>query len=298
MPILTFFTLLANKLSSAAGLLKVLFKDAKGQAKEASPEYVTKYGKMVAAGDISIRNINPIIVFNMEYPKDEKEEILKQISDEISGHSGVAVSFDKGILVASGTALEEVQKGQIKSFRKAGWSKDKIASIKIAFKIINLEDGEMYEETKQLMNSAFSGRQGNLNRKFYNLARAGYLDRFALDLMFSSSLQSDDAISQIIDYFPEALFLDQDFQPTDMISSLEQRKKERIVKISIYARGRQRINMMNTGYTHYLNKNVNSKDNSVGKPLELYMIDSKTSYKIGDSQAERLDVVLREFVLK
>ena len=45
-----------------------------------------------------------------------------------------------------------------------------------------------------------------MNKKFYNLARSGYLEGFAMQLLVSSELHSDEAITNILDYFSEALF--------------------------------------------------------------------------------------------
>ena len=56
---LTFATFLSNLkkiISNVPTWLKVFFNDPKGGIKQASPEIISKYGKMIANGGITINN--------------------------------------------------------------------------------------------------------------------------------------------------------------------------------------------------------------------------------------------------
>jgi len=146
------------------------------------------------------------------------------------------------------------------------------------------------------MESAFNGTKQQQNRKFYNLARSGYLEGFAFDIMMSASLRSDKAITKILEYFPEALFLDNDFTINDMILELETRSKQNIRRVSVFARGLKRIELMELGYNNYLEWEIQKNGNS-GNTLRIYAVESKTNYKIGDSESKRIDLLLKDMVL-
>lgn len=257
---------------------------------------------MIANGDITINN-NLNIYLNVDktseaYSEESKTELLKSISELISGHVGPALDFDNSVEIVTSTSLTEIQKNQIKEFKKAGWSKDKIHSIKTAFKIVDLEDAFHVVEAASLMVSAFNGTKRTLNRKFYNLARGGYLDSFALDLLFSGKMHSDEGITRILDYFPEAIFLDQDFYRENLVDDLNKREKEAVKRITVYARGHARIQEMELGYNLYLERKIKSGDKEKGNRRDLYILESKENYQLGKTDCERLVLVFRELVLR
>ena len=294
-----FLYFLSNKLKSGVGWLKAYFKDKDGITGEASPGSISRIGEIHSEGDVNIYNntINLVVDKNSpDFSKSEFNEMFQKISLDISGHSGIAIDTDNGITVARQTSLDQRQMRQIKIFKEAGWEKDKLRSIRIAYKIINLEDSGSFEKANQLMESAFNGTKRQQNRKFYNLARSGYLEGFAFDMMMSASLRSDQAITKILEDFPEALFLDHDFSTNDMILELETRSSKDTKRVSVFARGLKRIELMELGYNNYLGweiqKNYNSKDS-----IRLYTIESKTQYKIGGSESERIDLLLRDIII-
>jgi hypothetical protein len=296
----TFVAFLASKMGAASDWLKVFFKDPRGNLKEATSQNLIKYGKMKAEGNISVTNFNLNVVVDPKsrsYSKDQLKEILSEVSKQISGHSGLAIELDKAVEEVSKFEITDIQRNQVKMFVKAGWSKDKINSIKTAFRIINLEDGNKFVEANQLMESAFNGRKHHLNRKLYNLARAGYLESFSLDLLFSPTMRSDKAISDILEYFPAAIFLDVDFLAEDMVEELIKRGLEKVPRVSIFARSKMRIKVMEEGYTQYLKKETEDMGENPSKPRYIFMLDSKIPYKIGESDSERMDLYLKEFTL-
>jgi hypothetical protein len=250
-------------------------------------------------GNVNNLNINLIVDKTSEaYSEESKTELLKSISELISGHAGPALDFDNSVEIVTSTSLTEIQKNQIKEFKKAGWTKDKIHSIKTAFKIVNLEDRGHVVEASNLMASAFNGSKQALNRKFYNLARAGYLDSFALDLLYSGNLHSDEGITKILDYFSEAIFLDQDFYRENLVDDLNKRENENVKRITVYARGHARIQEMELGYNLYLGSKIKSGDKEKGNRRDLYILESKESYQLGKTDCERLVLVFRELVLR
>ncbi len=237
-----------------------------------------------------------------EYSKDQLMEILAKVVEQISSHSGLALGLEESIVEGvenrSSSPLTEIQKNHIKKFTEAGWKMDKISSIKMAYRIINAEDGDKFIEAKQIMDSAFSGRKKVINRKMYNLARSGYLERFAIDLLFSSQYRNDEAISQVLSYFPEAIFLDQDFLKYDLNEELLRREKEGVNRVSVYARGRSRIEVMEYGYNQYLKSKVETETNNKSNGKLLYMIERKMPYRLGESDAETLDLRLTKVTLE
>lgn len=304
MTLLAFFSFLASKVAGAQKWLKAYFSDENGQSQDASPENLIKFGKMKNSGEMNITNINLNLVVDPtspEYSKQQLDELLREVSKHINDHSGLALGLDENIVegIQNGrtSALTETQKNQIKLFTKAGWKKDKISSIITAYRIINAEEAEKYMEAKEIMDSAFSGRKKVLNRKIYNLARSGYLDRFAFDLLFSAQKMGETAIAQILNYFPEAIFLDQDFLVDDLNTELLKREREEVKNVSVYARGKKRMETMEKGYGQYLNLKTGFGTSSPINKTFLYMIERKMLYKIGNNEAETLDLTLNEFYI-
>lgn len=75
--------------------------------------------------------------------------------------------------IATNQKLTSTQRHKIDLFKKAGWKPDKVASIIIAFKIINLEDSVQYEEAENLMTSAFDGRKKNNEQEVLQSGKIG-----------------------------------------------------------------------------------------------------------------------------
>lgn len=298
-----FFYSLADKLNSNKEGPKVFFKSPSGQVTEAPPKALIKIGKDAETGDVNVdfKNINLSLSFgdpNDDANKQSAKEILGEIGNAISNHSGIALGLDEGITISQSTPLNDVQREQIKIFKEAGWDKRKIKSIRLAYKIINLEDTGAFDKSQELMKSAFNGKMKYLNRKFYNLARAGYLEGFALDLKMSGQLRSDEAVSKILDYFSKAIFLDDGFEAALLVPELEKREKENVSFVSVFARGAKRISLMNEGYTYYLRRKIEAPDGKTGKARKMYITETKSTYKIGPSDGERMDLILRDVVIR
>jgi hypothetical protein len=223
---------------------------------------------------------------------------LKEISNHVKNHSGIALgledNFTSGAANFSKIKLNDTQENQIKKFKEAGWKMDKISSIKTAFRIINAEDSGKASEAKQIMDSAFTGRKRIMNRKMYNLARAGYMDRFALDLFFSTRYNGDESISNILENFPEAIFLDQDFMVYDLESEFIEREKDGIPQVSVYARGKRRVEVIEKGYMGYLNNKKEAIEGKHDTKIKVYMITQKMPYKICDNESMTIDLMLSE----
>ncbi|MDA8142595.1 MAG: hypothetical protein M0T81_01275 [Thermoplasmatales archaeon] len=306
--IAAFFSTLATKIVTISDWFKVLFKDEKGGKREASPEVITKYGKMRAEGDINVTNINPTIIINPRapgYSKEELSNIVAEVGRLISDHlMGLEFdeNFDSALKGRSSAELTDEQRNKIKLFQKAGWSRDKIGSLATAFRIANLEDSGKTLESSFLMREAFDGRKEEVNRKLYNLTRAGYIDRFALDLTFQPLSWTDENISKILDYFPDAVFLDQDFIVDDMVKELLKREKDSVTRVTLYARGKGRIEIMEKGYNQYLSLKISTASGDdgkrTGKEITLFMFDRKLVYKIGDTDAEAIDLYRKDLILR
>ena len=300
-----FFAFLAGKIGSASKWLRAYFSDEDGQIRDASPDNTVKYGNIRASGDVNINNVNMNLVVDTtspEYSHDQFMEILAEISKQISSHSGLSLGLDEdfveGAESRSSSPLTEKQKNQLKGFIKVGWNLDKINSIATAYRIINAEDAGKFVQAGKLMDSAFKGRKKVLNRKMYNLARAGYLDRFAVDVLFSPEYGNDESISSVLEYFPDAIFLDQDFLEEDLIVELMRREKEKVQRVSVYARGRRKIEIMENGYDKYLGSKIDTGTRDSTNKRTLFMIEKKMLYKLGDGEAENLELRFKMLDIK
>jgi len=296
-----FFLFFAEKLTSFGDWLKLYItgKDVKKQ--ELSPSNLVNLGNNASSGDINIFNVNFTINFNKsskDYNAKGKNEILEQTGQQISEHSALLI-LDESAYISRRTELSDTQKNQIKKFRNVGWSPDKINSIRVAFKIMNLEDSGSYEDAKNLMKSAFDGRKGSMNRKFYNLARSGYLNQFILDILTGGALNfDDDKISKYLDYFPPAIFVDEDFVSIDLSNDLAKREKDSIKQVALYSRGKKRIEIMEKAYGEYLGQKISQVENKKDKRIKLYILIHKNSYMIGQTDAESLALLLEDMKLK
>jgi len=295
-----FFLFFAEKLTSFGDWLKLYItgKDLKKQ--ELSPNNLVKLGNNASSGDINIFNYNYTINIDKsskDYNAKEKNEILEQTGKQISEHSALLI-LDESAYISRRTKLSDTQKNQIKKFRNVGWSPDKINSIRVAFKIMNLEDSGSHEDAKKLMESAFNGRKRVMNRKFYNLARAGYLNQFILDILTGGALNSDDKISKYLDYFPPAIFIDEDFVSIDLSNELAKREKDSVKQVTLYSRGKKRIEIMEKAYGGYLRQKISQAENKKDKRIKLYILMHKNSYRIGQTDAESFDLSLENMELK
>lgn len=293
-PVSAFFLFLAKKLGAALGWFKVLFKSDSGEIRVASHDALIKLSKNASAGNININNFNLVLGFDKQapgYSTERKDEILKETEKLISSHSAI-LSIDKGVQVSKTTKITETQKNQLQLFRKMRWSPDKINSLSLAFKIVNQEDLGSYDKAKELMESAFNGRKRDMNRKFYNLTRAGYINGFAMDIIFGGGFRDDESISNILTYFPPAIFIDETFTMAELNDELIKRERSNVSHVNIYARGIRRIEIMEEGYGEYLKEKVSQSKKTENKRVNLYMIKSKNVYKIAQTDSESIELEL------
>jgi len=241
---------------------------------------------------INNRNIGNLTININKGAQDFKQEdldtVLASAADDIKNKRGIGLAFDPSLSIATGQSLTTMQRNQIKLFKQANWGADKIASIRIAFKIINLEDTAKYEEASKLMESAFNGRKRVMNKKLYNLARAGYLEGFAFQLMFSNELHSDGAINKKLEYFPEAIFIDDGMDVPKFIQELQRREREGVNRVAVYARGDNHIKNFDYFYDQYTTSTL--KKGAEG--VRFYILTSRENYKIGANDAVRIQLEL------
>lgn len=298
----SFFLLLFKKWPSFKDWLKLYITGENGKTQELSPDNLVKLGDNAKSGDINITN-NYYFVFDANkssknYDNNVKNEMIEQIEKLVDEYSAVYF-FDINLFIPRNVKLSDTQRNQINKFKSVGWSPDKINSIKVAFKIMNLEDSGSYEDAKNLMKSAFEGRKRVMNRKFYNLARAGYLNQFILDILTGGALNfDDDKISKYLDYFPPAIFIDEDFVSIDLSNELAKREKDGVKQVTLYSRGKKRIEIMEKAYGEYLRQKISQVENKKDKRIKLYILIHKNSYMIGQTDAESLALSLEDMKLE
>jgi hypothetical protein len=300
MSVATFLATIAKVASRAGEWLKVFFKTKTGEKREASPNNMVSIAKRASVGEIQINNYYLDIVVDKKSPRYDKElaqEVFDNVGQLVRGHSGIVI-LDDSIPISRAAAITETQQNQLKLFRKVGWSPDKINSVRVAFKIVNLEDHGSYEDAKKLMDSAFNGRKRMLNKKFYNLARAGYLNGFALDIVMGGGPRDDGMINALLEYFPPAIFIDESFGRAEMIAELKRRKLDKVSSVYLYARGRRRIEVMEDAYGLYLKEEISQAEKGKIDRITLYMLNKKTLHKIGPVDAEDMEVVLKDLKIE
>jgi hypothetical protein len=296
MSVTTFLATVAKVVGKAGEWLKVYFQAKTGEKREASPNSIIKIAKKASTGEIKISYYYFNLVADKSSPRYNEESVQKVLdsaSQLVKEHAGI-VMLDDSIPISRVATVTDTQQNQLKLFRKVGWSPDKINSIRVAFKIVNLEDHGSYEEAKKLMESAFNGRKRVLNKKFYNLARAGYLNGFALDIVMGGGPRDDDKINALLEYFPPAIFIDESFGPTEMIDELKRRKSNEVLSVNLYARGQRRIEVMEDAYGQYLKEEISQAEKGKIKRITIYMLNKKTLHKIGPVDAEDIEVTLKD----
>ncbi len=163
----------------------------------------------------------------------------------------------------------------------------------IAFKIINLEDNGKYDNAKTLMQEALNGKFGQTIRKLYNLARAGYIDGFVMDAYFSPTSYGLKWISETLNYFPNAIFVDDNGTAPGIIEEPYARQTKDIKKVSLFARGKK-IETLMAGYSGYIDKRVGNGESNEKPPFQIYIISENEDYAIGWSRAKRLVLKLEK----
>ena len=291
MTLVSIVTWLKKYITKAYSWLKIYLTDpSNGSTVEITGSNVTQINDAGGLNNVVINNqtINIFVDKNDKtFNGQHLNEFLRDLSSGIDNHEGYGISFDPVVSVIRFTALLEHQKEAIKMFKRSGWPEDVLNALAIAFKIMNLEDNGKYDNAKTLMEAAFNGKYGHNIRKLYNLARAGYIDGFVMDAFFSPASYGSKWISETLNYFPDAVFVDENSSMSEIVEELNARQVKDIKKVSLFARGKK-VETLMAGYSGYIDKNVRSHENKERLPFNIYIISENEDYKIGWSIAKRL----------
>ncbi len=250
-------------------------------------------------GNANIQNMNNYTIeFNINkddpnYDGKKSREIIDELTKGVSDHDGYGLTFGYAVQMIKTTPLTQHQISSIKIFRKCDWPEDILTSLKIAYKIYNLEETGNYEQAKNLMTEAFNGRTKYQIRKLYNLARAGYMESFALSASMSPMSYGKGWIGKIMSYFPEAIFIDLEATKSDILAEFEIRERKNVQQVTLFARG-TKIQTLKEGYWEYLfNKKIRS-EKSPNVPFKIYTATDNKDYKIAWSSAKHVITVLKQ----
>jgi hypothetical protein len=289
---IAFLTLLKKYISKAFKWLKISFIDSDtGESIEIKKNITIKNSNNVKIKNFSL-NIN-IDKTDNTYRKEDFEEIVRNLATGIENHEGYGVSFDSSVSVIRSTSLLETQIRQIKLLKGAEWPEEILNALAVAFKIINLEDKGKYDDAKTLMEKSFNSKFGSNIRKFYNLARAGYINGLVLNVMGSPANHGPGWILKILDYFPDAIFVDESSHVQEIVEEILKRQAENLKKVSLYARGRK-IEILVQAYSAYIDRNLKNHQSEKKLPFKTYIIDEDADYTIGWSKAKRLVLKLED----
>jgi len=252
--------------------------------------------QIVGSKDIVINNNTTLNIYinknDDNYSRESQNDCVGEVGLGIERHEGYGITFDQGVSVIRNTTLSKQQNEIIKMFKKLGWSEDILKALAIAYKIMILEDQGKHDKAKGLMEEAFRSKQGSNIRKMYNLARSGYIDGFVMGALFSPASYGPKWVLDTLNYFPEAIFVDENSSKIEIVEELRKRHLKAIPKVSLFARGKKIETLMN-GYSMYLDKSFNSSEDRKGSPFQIYLIEEKEDYKIGWSEAKRLVLKLQ-----
>ncbi|MCW6168954.1 MAG: hypothetical protein LVQ96_04045 [Thermoplasmatales archaeon] len=290
---IAFLALLKKYVSKAFKWLKISFIDPdSGNVIEINKNGMIKNSNNVVINNNIYMNIN-VDKTDKTYDKKDFKEFTRNLASGIENNEGYGVSFDSSVSVIHSTALSETQIRQIKILKRAEWPEEIFNALAIALKIINLEDKGKYDDAKTLMEKAFKSKLGSNIKKFYNLTRAGYLNGFVMDVMFSPANHGPKWISKILDYFPDAIFVDENSHVQDIAEEILKRQAENLKEISLYARGRK-IEILTHAYSAYIDRNLQDHQSEKRSPFKMYVIVEDEDYTIGWSKAKRLVLKLED----
>jgi hypothetical protein len=251
---------------------------------------------------VNIENmLGGVIQINVGYDRSDpafteegQGKVDKFFGERANGGEKIGILFVDELKETVTRNLNDEQKNILKFFGKPpnDWSKSKLGSLKLAFKIVNMEDdartGEDWERTQRVMAKAFGGRMKVMNRKMYNLARAGYIQGFAFRSLFSPREYDESNINKILGFFPEAIFINQEMISNDIDIELGKRSRLGIKTVAIYARGAEVAVLEG-----WKKENWGHIQQEVKKGVfKLYIPSNEQKYTIGFHPAVRLDVML------
>lgn len=257
---------------------------------------IVKFGKAIESDP----NINQTVIninFNVQDPTYDchfVNEILGKIGKEIDKHGPYGLTFSDEPYLSRSSRLDEVQISKLKHFKSLNWPKIVLDRLALSYRIMNLEDEGDVDGTTKLRNRAFNSRYGSEVRKLYNLARAGYMDEFFINSLISPIEYKDNRIMSMLKDFPRAIFVDVESVNMDIYAELSEREKRNIPEVTMYARG-PKIAIMDDGYYYYIANKIQYHDKQ--STVKFYNIEREVKYKIGESNAKRTVLFLKEGIL-
>ncbi|MCW1309995.1 MAG: hypothetical protein QXP04_04865 [Candidatus Nanoarchaeia archaeon] len=253
--------------------LKIYLSDKiKKRSVEINLNNVGKIGTI--QGDYNVSNYYITINVDKNDPTYDPSILKNQfkiLKDAVAKEKNSYLSLDESFEVARSVDLTQKQKIIINRFKSLRWSPQTLNCLKVAFKLINLEDINDQEGYFKLRKDAFQGRYKDKIRKLYNLARSSYIDEFLAYSYVSPLEYSDDKIESLLTYFPRAIFLDDDAEVPDIVLGLKKREEDGVPTVDIYARGR-RVDLLSKGYGDYVNQKIKVNQGK-GKAFKMYVIN-------------------------
>jgi len=243
-------------------------------------------------GDNVTQNIN---IVNINIPPEQiseesnsrKKELLKDIEKEVD-KKNVALNFKKENKFLTKN-LSPQKKELLKNIKKVlKWDEEKISALLYALRICDLEDNQRCSEAQELYNKINKSKKKDLIKKMYNFARSGYLEGFLFKHIFEPLKFTNEDMGELLKFFPEAIWINEDMTPSDVILELRKRLKLKINNVIIYARGNNNIDTLHKALILLENewKNITS-------PTKSYMISNHEKYMICTTNAEKVALELQ-----
>jgi hypothetical protein len=227
-----------------------------------------------------------------DFDRKISDEIAKNLIKGVSSHDGYGMIFGDVVQIIKSTQLTTQQLNSIRIFRKCEWTEDIIISLKIAYKIYNLEERGQFEQAQSIMSDAFNGKFAFQVRKLYNLVRGDYMESFALSASMSPIQYGKEWIKEILNYFPYAIFIDASATKSNLIDELLLRERNDVRRITLFARG-MKIQTLVEGYWEYLYEKKISSEKIPNLPFKIYISTDNSDYKIAWSSAKKVTSELK-----
>jgi len=237
--------------------------------------------------NINIVNINILPEQIPEESNSRKKELLKDIEKEVDKKKG-ALNFKKENKFLTKN-LSPQKKELLKNIKKVlKWDEEKISALLYALRICDLEDDQRCSEAQELYNKINKSKKKDLIKKMYNFARSGYLEGFLFKHIFEPLKFTNEDMDELLKFFPEAIWINEDMIPYNVILELRKRLELKINNVIIYARGNNNIATLHNALILLENewKNITS-------PTKSYMISNHEKYMICTANAEKVALELQ-----
>jgi len=237
--------------------------------------------------NINIVNINILPEQIPEESNSRKKELLKDIEKEVDKKKG-ALNFKKDNKFLT-KHLSPQKKELVKNIKKVlKWDEEKISALFYALRICDLEDDQRCSGAQELYNKINKSKKKDLIKKMYNFARSGYLEGFLFKHIFEPLKFTNEDMDELLKFFPEAIWINEDMIPYNVILELKKRLELKINNVIIYARGNNNIATLHNALILLENewKNITS-------PTKSYMISNHEKYMICTTNAEKVALELQ-----